>query len=124
MDCEKLSSNALEIFKKLEPFFPPGPWKTPQWQVEGIVISNWTYDLRKQVDRKRLEDWHLHMVGFKMREDAKRMLEKGGTLLGIEHRHIPQGIQHHLEILLILSDLDFQIETGDFIDMCEASTPT
>jgi len=117
MDCENLSPKALEIFKKLEPLFPPNPWKTPQWQVEGIVIDNWTYDLRKEADRKRLEEWHLHMIGFKMRSDARRILEESGTLLGVENRHIPQGIQRHLEILLILSDLDFQIETGDFTDM-------
>ena len=116
MDCEKLSPNALKIFKRLRPFYPPDSWQKPQWKEEGIVLDNGIYDLRKQADRKRLEENKLQMVGYSMRLQAKQIMDKESSLVDLEHRHIPKSVQVYLEILLILDELDFQIETMDLVE--------
>lgn len=121
-DCEKLSTGALEIFKKLEPFFPPDPWKNPQWKEEGVVISNWTYDLRKHADRERLEIWTQRRIGSSIRTTAGVLKAKEGSLESFTEQKFGEYIKKLVELLLILDDLSFQIETQDILDECAVPT--
>jgi hypothetical protein len=116
-NCEQLSPKAKEIFKKLEPFFPPDPWKKPCWEEEGVVTHNGRYDLRKAADRKKLEDWNKSFVGYILVLQASMYRDShGGLLIGFDREHITPHMQNVAELLLILQDLDFQIETGDLMD--------
>ena len=117
MDCEKLSTKALGIFKKLQPFYPQDSWSNPQWKEEGIILDNGPYDLRKKVDRQRLEQRQKQMVGYVMVLCAKKIMEDESTLIGLTDHRIPRSTQRHLEILLILEELDFQIETMDLVEL-------
>ena len=115
-DCEKLSLNALEIFKRLEPFFPPDPWKRPMWKEEGTVEDNGVYDLRKSEDRARLIDGTVKTLGSFVQITASVYKGKNGSFDGFEIEHFGPMIRNKVELLFILNDLDFQIETGDLVD--------
>lgn len=115
-DVDVLSPKAQVIFAKLELYFPPDPWKNPRWLPEGIVKDNWVYDLRKNADRKRLETWENSMIGYSVKTQASMYRDKHqGSLDGFTDTTFPRSIRRHVEVLLIVSDLDFQIETGDIV---------
>jgi len=116
VDSETLSPKALEIFSKLKPFYVQDSWGNPQWKEEGIIIDNGPYDLRKKTERQRLEQTQKQIIGFLMFLCAKKIMKDESTLIGLTSNHIPISVQRHLEILLILDELDFQIETMDFVD--------
>ncbi|TSC83248.1 MAG: hypothetical protein G01um101419_78 [Parcubacteria group bacterium Gr01-1014_19] len=120
VDCEKFSPAAKKIFAKLKPFFPPSPWKTPHWKKEGVVIDNWTYDLRKHADRERLEKDKRNSIGYSVYMAASQYRDKNKSLNGFATGNIGGGwasmIQKNAELLLILNDLDFQIETMDLME--------
>ena len=115
-DCEQLSSNAQKIFEKLKPFFPPDPWKRPQLVSEGRVYDNGWFDLRRSADRKKLEEQKKSLLGYLVHMEALMYREKNRSLEGFTKEHFPEIIKTHVEILLLLSDLDFQIETADLCD--------
>ena len=115
-DCEKLSPNAETIFKKLEQFFPPDPWDNPNWLPEGIVRDNGMFDLRKSVDRNKLEEkTRISIAGF-VEVSAGVFLTKNKSLEGFEVAHFGLAIKKQIELIFILRELDFQIETMDLID--------
>ena len=118
-DCERLSENAQGIFKLLEAHFPPDPWKKPQWTVEGKVFDNGWFDLRKGEDRKRLTEKKKNFLGYLVEIEASRHRKDNGRLDGFTNQCFTEIMRKHAEILLILNDLDFQIETGDIVDECE-----
>ena len=115
-DCEKLSPNASAIFKRLEPFFSPDPWQKPMWNEEGTVKDNGEYDLRKSADRMKLEKQTRTTLGSFVENTAGVYKSKNGSLEGFEIDHFGKAIRNKVELLFILRDLDFQIETGDLID--------
>jgi hypothetical protein len=124
-NCEMLSPNAQEIFNKLKPFFPPDSWKTPHWEECGIVTDNGTFDLRKADDRKKLTDRTEMTLGSFVEIVAKGYLDKNATLEGFEHHHFGPLFKSKVELLFILNDLDFQIETGDLVDeACSSKRPS
>ncbi len=116
-DCETLSDGASQIFRKLEPHFPPDPWNKPQWEAEGIVSNNGKFDLRKSFDRDRLErQVRSTIASFVEVKAGVYTKEHGGSLGGFEIDHFGPMIRQKMELLLILRDLDFQIETGDLLE--------
>ncbi len=119
-DCEKFSDNAQKIFEKLQPFFPLDPWQEPQWTAAGKVrplASTW-YDLRKSSDRRRLEKETITKLGQFAQIQAHIHKEECGSLKGFTHRCFPRSMQNIAELLLILEELDFQIETLDIVESC------
>ena len=121
MDAETppLSEKSRIIFKKLEPLFQPGPFPGQiNWQEEGVVVDQTVfYDLRKREDRERLERSYSQLIGhtvFTLK--AKPYAEKNGSLEGFEHEHHSPMIVRWLQILLIVDELDFQIETMDLVE--------
>ena len=116
-DCEELSPHAKVKFDRLKPFFPPDPWDKPRWQEEGLVFSNGWLDLRKSADRKKLEEQLLRFIGHAAKTAASLYRNKrAGSLEGFEHEHYGPVIQQKAELLLLLDDLDFQIETYDLVE--------
>lgn len=115
-DCEKLSPKALEIFGKLKPHFPPDPWKKPQWFEDGRVYRNGSFDLRKSSDRQRLERDIQMFVGYLVGIAASSYRRKNGSLEGFAIEHLGDLNKAAAELLLLLQDLDFQIETADLIE--------
>jgi hypothetical protein len=115
-DCEVLTPNARKIFEKLKPFFPPDPWKKPNWFEDGTVRDNGLFDLRKSQDRTRLIETSKSTLGSFVELQAIIYQKKNGTLEGFEVDHFGQMIKKEAELLLLLNDLDFQIETADLID--------
>lgn len=126
-DTKKLSKNALKIFKKLKPYYPPDPWKNPSWKEDGTVryaSSGAWLDLKKASDRKALEDSLKSSIGYGVYIDALIYKDKhkqvpngrAGWLKNFTSERFTKVIQHTVEQLIILNDLDFQIETQDIID--------
>ena len=115
-DCKRLSKNARAIFAKFERFYPPNPWKAPQWKKVGKVYDNGWYDLRKAADRTRLEKWNTELIGVMMVTQASSYKTKKGSLGRFNKEHIPMSINRYVEVVLIIRELDFQIETQDLID--------
>jgi hypothetical protein len=115
-DCEVLSSDAEAIFKKLEPYFPSDPWKKPRWQEEGTVRGDELFDLRKGEDRDRLIRQTLSELGSASEIQALIHRKKDGSLEGFDLAHFGKMVQQRAELLLLLRELDFQIETGDALD--------
>ena len=118
-NCKTLSPKAAEIFKKLEPFFPPDPWHNPQWFEDGKIRDNWLYDLRLSDDRERMEKWYQLMIGHSVQLSADMYLKEKGSLDDFTPQNFIEQIRHHAKLLLILQDLDFQIETLDIVEGCE-----
>lgn len=115
IDCPALSSKAQEIFAKLEPFFPPNPWGKPQWFAEGKISDDGWYDLRLATDRRRLEEKLKGLIGHFVELKAESYRKKHACLTGFTNEHFDPGMQKQAEVLLLLKDLDFQIET---LDLC------
>ncbi len=116
MDCDKLSPKAVNIFEKLKPFFPPDPWKKPQWIEGGRVFDNGEFDLRNSTDRDKLIDKTKMMLGSHIELAANIYHRNTKTLEGFEIEHFGKAIRHTAELLLILNELDFQIETMDLFE--------
>ncbi len=117
-DCDNLSENAQKIFDKLQEFFPPDPWKKPQWEKCGRVrdSSTW-YDLRKSADRQNRIKWEQHMIGYIIGLAADSYRKKhNGSLQGFGKQGVSKMVEKFAELLLIYEDLDYQIETGDLTD--------
>lgn len=115
-DVEKLSPKALEIFKKLQPHYPLGAFGRPQWLPEGKIEDNGVFDLRTAAGRKKLEGQLLTVIGYVIRNSAhvyKRQKGVGLCIAGFEEERIGRGVRDFVEVLLILGELDFQIETLD-----------
>lgn len=120
-NCKELSKKAREIFEKIKDHFPPDPWKNPQWREEGIVISNGTFDLRRSADRKALMDREQSQIGYiVVTIDAASARDKtdGTVTVELSRRTYNPMIMRHVNLYLLLNDLDFQIETTDVIDEC------
>ena len=118
VNCEKLSSNAQLIFEKIKPHFPPDPWNKPRWTEEGIVYSNGFFDLRKHNDRDKLMEKQKSFIGYCIGlNGSSYKKEHNGSLDGFLNNLMSDSlIQKTTELLLLLQDLDFQIET---LDICE-----
>ena len=116
MDCEQLTPNARKIFKKIKMFFPPDPWNRPQWIEDGKVYDNGWFDLKKSADRERLKKQKQSLLGYFIETQASGYREKNGSLKGFTRQCFSQPIQTHVEILLLLNDLNFQIETMDLME--------
>ena len=118
-DCEEFSKEAGVIFKRLEPFFPPDPWKNPQWMEEGIVIDNGKFDLRLSADRQKLIQKIESTLGYFVQNAASayRARRSPRSLEGFETEHFGEMIKNKAELLLIIEDLDFQIETYDAVSI-------
>lgn len=115
-DCTELSPAAQAIFAKLEPFFPPDPWKRPCWFADGQVIDNGKHDLRKAADRKQLKERYEGFIGYSITLDAGNYRAEHGSLEGFTEQRHSQIVSSYAERILLLKDLDFQIETQDFVD--------
>ena len=112
----QLSPAAFEIFKKLEPFYPPDPWGKTQWKEGGFVYHNGWLDLRKKPGRDQLERQVRETIAMFVEMSAGLYLKEKGTLKGFDREPYPTAVMHQVELLFILRDLDFQVETGDFVD--------
>ncbi|MEK7227378.1 MAG: hypothetical protein AAB641_00610 [Patescibacteria group bacterium] len=69
-DCDKLSPKAIEIFKKLKLFFPPGPSQELRWKESGKIFDNEWLDLRKGTERQELETRLLLNIGHLVQVEA------------------------------------------------------
>lgn len=116
-DCEKLSPAALQIFEKLKPFFPPNPWNRPTWNEVGTVEDNGLFDLRKSNDRNKLIERTRSTLGSFVEVTASGYKKRNGSFEGFEIDHFGPMIKNKVEMLFILNDLDFQIETMDLVDV-------
>lgn len=116
INCEVLSPNAQAIFKKLEPYFPLGPWKDAYWLEEGKVRDNGWFDLRLAADRNRLMEQKKSFLGYLVEGAASSFRNKTGSMEGFANEPFSPLTQAHAEILLLLNDLDFQIETLDLVE--------
>ena len=117
MDRETLSPKAREIFGKLKSYFPPDPWKNPHWKEEGLVHDNRWFDLRKKADRELLEEQKKSFIGYTVMLAASRYRKRNrGSLSGFDRERYSRMTQHEAEILLLLQDLSFKIETMDIVD--------
>jgi hypothetical protein len=115
-DCKRLSKNAREIFVKLGRFYPADPWNKPRWLKVGRIHDNGWYDLRKSTDRNRLIEKTERALGYSVKIAASIHKKKYGSMRGFTTACFSKMMQHQAELLLILEDLDFQIETQDLID--------
>ncbi len=115
-DCGQLSRNARKIFRKFKAYYPPDPWKNPQWIEEGKVYDNGWHDLRTSIHRDKLIERRLLSLGNWVRLVASMYRKKQGTLKGFTSEHFTKGMQRDAEVLLLLEDLDFQIETLDIVE--------
>lgn len=115
-DCEELSPNARKIFNKIKIFFPSDPWNKPQHTDAGLIYAGSWYDLCKSVARQDRILWQQHMVGYLVGLQADSYRKKHGSLEGFTKQNYSRVTQHHVELLLLYQDLDYQIETGDLTD--------
>ena len=113
----KLSPNALRIFKKTKKYYPPDPWGNPRWIVDGRVYINGWLDLCKSEDRKSLMEAKKSLLGHVVELEASSYRNKNGSLKGFNRQCFPRIIQDVAELLLLLNDLDFQIETMDIVEV-------
>ena len=118
MDCEKLSVNALKIFEQIKAHYPPNPWGSPCWQEEGLVqdYSNTTwYDLRKSEDRNKLAEQYTSAVGRSVLLTASIFRREKKELRPCDINL--KMCERWLELVCLIEELDFQIETMDLVDM-------
>ncbi|MDO8495265.1 MAG: hypothetical protein Q7S32_01905 [bacterium] len=115
-DCEKLSPKALEIFEKIQKFYPPTPWSNPRCTPGGMVCDNRWFDLCKSEDRKSLMEGKKSSLGHMVEIQASVYIKKEGSLKRFSRRSFGLMIQNTVELLLLLNDLDFQIETMDIVE--------
>ncbi len=113
-DCNKLSQNAREIFEKITVYFPPDPWKKPQWKKTGVVYANGWVDLRTSEGRRKLIIFYTALIGNTITLSAKKEIEKGRKLT----RSIfdVEACTSWIELVYHLEELDFQIETMDLVE--------
>ena len=116
VDCKAFSSKAEEIFGKLEPYFPPDPWGKPRWIYGGKVFDNGWYNLCKSKDRMKMIRLKRSLAGYIAEVEAAYYRGRKGSLSGFTRQRFTPLVQNTLELLLLLQDLDFQIETSDFVD--------
>ncbi len=123
-DVIELSRNAKKIFENLKPYFPPDSFGNMSWKPEGIVHSNIWHDLRSAAGRQKLARQIKDAISYdaeiqaSIYKDTHKCESRGelNWLEGFTLAHFTKGMQHNLELLLILNDLDFQIETMDFAE--------
>lgn len=123
MDCERLSLKAQKIFKQIILYYPPDPWNNLRWTDEGKVWSNGWHDLRKGKDRNYLIEHQKQFIGYQIQIEASSYKQKHkcvprgelGWMVDFTRHHFPQSTQYSVELLLLLLDLDFQIETLDAV---------
>jgi len=118
-DCGALSSSAKKIFARIKPFFPPDPWKNQMWADDGRVNTNGWYDLRKSADRKRLMEEKKNFLGYLVESEANMFLEVIGSLERFTSCQFTEMMKREAQLLLLLRDLDFQIETMDVVEECQ-----
>lgn len=121
IDCEQLSPNARKIFEKIILYFGKkglDPWGKPVWKPEGIIheLGSPPYDLRTSADRQKLIDWYQRMIGHSVYLDADSYRKNHRSLQGFNRRRYSRLIQHWAELLVLLHDLGFQIETLDLVE--------
>ena len=112
----EFSEKARKIFETIKAFFPPDPFGEAQYADEGRVYDNGWYDLRTKKDRARLMEKIENLIGYLVQRAATEFREKKGSLRGFTSRHFTPHMQKEVQLLLLLSDLDFQIETMDFFE--------
>lgn len=115
MDCSELSPNARRIFEKITVFYPPDSWNEPQWTEEGRVFDNGWYDLREAKDRDKLIKWYERLIGHHLVGSvcfARDRKEKPIPFVLFNFRMYEKWI----ELVVLLYELDFQIETLDFVE--------
>lgn len=115
-DCEELSPNARKLFDQIKAYFPLDPWLKPQSTEDGKVFENIWYDLRKSSDRDLLAGKKRNLLGVLVELSAIEYKKQYGSLLGFANRHLNPLIAYIAELLLLLTDLDFQIETLDLVE--------
>ena len=116
-DCVELSPRAREIFEKIVPYFPRDSYGNHQFSKEGKIFEDNWYDLRLATERQAFISRKKYFVGnvVSLQAEAYRK-DHGGSLNGFTRQSYSRMTQHTLEILLLIEDLDFQIETGDFVN--------
>lgn len=115
-NCETLSLKAKEIFEKLKLLYPDDAFKNSKWKEEGLVHDNVWFDLRRHEDRAKLEAQKKSFIGYAVDLQASAYVKAHKSLDGFEKQTIELSLLDTLRILRILAELDFQIETGDFIE--------
>jgi len=120
-DCEQLSANARKIFEKIIPYFGKkglDPWGKPVWEAEGIIHETGSprYDLRTSAGRQKMIDWYQHMIGHSVYIDADSYRRKHRSLQGFTRQRYSRMVRNWAELLVLLYDLDFQIETLDLVE--------
>jgi hypothetical protein len=120
-DCEQLSAKARKFFEQIIPHFGKNgfdPWNKPVWEAEGIIheLGSPRYDLRKSADRQQLIERTTHTIGHMVEIEARSYRTKHGSLENFDREHFPKMMFRSLEILHLLNELDFQIETMDLVE--------
>ena len=82
------------------------------------MYDNVWHDLRKYETRRRLIGEQISILGawVELCAEMHRKDRKDGTLRGFTQQHFTRSMQHRAELLLLLRDLDFQIETLDLVE--------
>lgn len=122
-DVQELSPDAKKIFGNLKPYFPSDPWGNSCWDPSGLVFNNIWYDLRNSEARNRLIDQEKQTIGYQVQIEASLYVKKNncvsngelGWMTNFTYHHFSRSVQHNAELLLLLLDLDFQIETLDIV---------
>lgn len=116
-DCEQLSSNARRIFEKMKEHYPPNPWGESCWKEDGLVqdYSNtiW-YDLRKSRDRQTLIDKYISDIGRRIVLTARSFRKEKKKLRACDINL--KACERWIDLVMLLGDLDFQIETMDLVE--------
>jgi hypothetical protein len=120
-DCEQLSAKARKFFEQIIPHFGKNgldPWNKPVWEAEGVIheLGSPRYDLRTSADRQKMIDWYQHMIGHSVYLTACSYRKVHGSLDNFDREHYSRTIQKWSELLILLYDLDFQIETLDLVE--------
>ncbi len=117
INCRDFSTNAKKIFDKIVTFFPDDSFGAPQTRLGWEVCDNsiW-YDLRQSEHRRFLIESRKNFLGHLLGIRARTFRDKNnGSLEGLTEQRYTRTLQHNAELLLLFEDLDFQIETGDFV---------
>jgi hypothetical protein len=115
-DCEELSPNARKIFDKIKLYFPLDDKGKSQYTEAGLIFTGSWSDLCKSTARNERIQWEKQMIGHVVEKHAIEYRRTHGSLAGFTTQHYSRVTQHHVELLLLYEDLNFQIETGDLTD--------
>lgn len=118
MDCKQLSPNACKIFEKMKEHYPPNSWGNPCWKEDGLVqnYSNTTwYDLKKSQDRQTLIDKYIYAIGRNVVLTASSFRKEKKELRACDINL--KVCKRWIDLVMLLEDLDFQIETMDLVEM-------